>query len=485
MSQTEQFKDLKTSIPSIELGGSPVAANSTATASAPAQSSASNGNNASVSYVAAKPAVQSVDTSFARTAHQAAPIKTQAAAPLSPYQALTQSHGSAQTSTEASSQASVDTQVKASAEAHPTEPHSSAFEPAEIKANMAQLHAHMQENVPSFIQNAAPQPRVGGKPSSLKKLRSYDDTKNVHKYKRFTPVMAWNMCAAHTWPAAILPVGLAIACAAAHTGTVSFSVALCLLVICVLMQSAANVFNDYYDYVKGTDDSDADVEESDAVLVYNDVNPRDAFNFGAGLLIVAFAIGIYVIVRAGFIPLLIALIGAAFVVMYSSGKTPISYLPIGEVTSGFVMGGLIPLACYVSLTGSFTWLSLLWGLPTIIGIALIMMTNNTCDIERDKEASRQTLPVMLGRDTARNVYHALVYLWLLAIVVLVCAYFFTGIILLPLMLLSCYPLLKALLSNPLSSKSRVAGMSQICGLNIALGAWYIACILLSMATFAI
>ena len=47
---------------------------------------------------------------------------------------------------------------------------------------------------------------------------------------------------------------------------------------------------------------------------------------------------------------IIALIGAMFVIVYSAGKSPVSYLPLGEIISGFVMGGMIPLAIVDVLT---------------------------------------------------------------------------------------------------------------------------------------
>ena len=55
--------------------------------------------------------------------------------------------------------------------------------------------------------------------------------------------------------------------------TVSISLAIALLAICILMQSAVNTFNDYYDFVKGADSLDDDVEEYDATLVYNNGEP--------------------------------------------------------------------------------------------------------------------------------------------------------------------------------------------------------------------
>lgn len=307
------------------------------------------------------------------------------------------------------------------------------------------------------------------------------NNQDKQSFGRLTLTMACNLAAPHTWPAAILPTSVAFACAAATGSTVSLSMSCVLLAICILMQSSVNTFNDYYDYVKGADSIDDDVDPSDAVLLYNNVNPRSALALAVGLLITAFALGIYVIWQTGIIPLIIGIIGAVFVVLYSAGKTPISYLPIGEVVSGVVMGGLIPLACYYVLSGSLTPLAFLWALPEILGVGLIMFTNNTCDIEKDIDANRHTLSVVLGREKARRAYHAVLYTWIIAIVVLVAFYFTKGLIALPFMILSAYPMLKALLANPLAPQSRQAAMSQVCGVNIALGAWYTAAIFASNA----
>ncbi|WP_165054973.1 MULTISPECIES: prenyltransferase [unclassified Adlercreutzia] len=291
--------------------------------------------------------------------------------------------------------------------------------------------------------------------------------------------MAWLLAAPHTWPASILPVLLACACAYATTGVLSATMACALLVICVLMQSAVNTLNDYFDYVKGTDSKEDNVEASDAVLVYNNVNPASALRLALGMLAAAFALGIYPIMQAGWIPLAIALVGALIVFLYSGGKTPISYLPIGELVSGFVMGGLIPLACYQVLTGSLDGRALLWAVPTVIGIGLIMLTNNTCDIEKDVAAQRKTLAVLLGRARAVRLYHALMYAWVAAVVVIVGVWFSGGLVVMPFMLLAVYPIANALRKNPLVSPARIGAMAQICSLNVALGAFYAAAVLAS------
>ena len=288
--------------------------------------------------------------------------------------------------------------------------------------------------------------------------------------------MALQIAAPHTWPAAILPALIAMACAAANGHAVSAVMALVLLAICILMQAAVNTFNDYYDYVKGSDSAEDNVDPTDAVLVYNNVNPRSALMLAIGFLVVAVALGAYVIWQAGWIPLAIGIVGAIVVVLYSAGKTPISYLPIGELMSGFVMGGLIPLACYQAITKCFDPIMLVWALPTIIGVGLIMLTNNTCDVEKDIESGRKTLPVLLGRSRARTLYHALVWIWIALVIVNVLIWFSGGWPVLVFMLAASIPLLKALLSNPLAPPARIGAMAQICSVNIALGAFYAAAV---------
>ncbi len=76
------------------------------------------------------------------------------------------------------------------------------------------------------------------------------------------------------------------------------------------------------------------------------------------------------------------------------------------------MGGLIPLGVSGCADGPADFWILLWSLPLVLGISLIMMTNNGCDVEKDLRAGRHTLPSLLGRKRARLLYRCLTVLWL-------------------------------------------------------------------------
>lgn len=310
-----------------------------------------------------------------------------------------------------------------------------------------------------------------------------EERKGKASYSPLTPSLAFQLAAPHTWVAAIMPVLLSyIYCAVTYSGKLSIFLALILLVICVLMQSAVNTLNDYFDYKKGTDSAENSSEDAfDAVLVYNKLNPKSVLGLAIVFLAVAAVLGLYLVSLTSWILLAIGLVGALIVFLYSGGKTPISYLPIGELVSGFVMGGLIPLACCYTLSGVFEPLVLLVSLPIIFGIGMILFTNNTCDIEKDIPAQRKTMSVLLGREKAPNYYHAAVLVWIVVIVALTGVFYPTGMPFVMIMVLAAFPVLRAITNNPLTQQSRTAAMSQIVTLNVIFGSFY--CLALAAGSF--
>lgn len=313
---------------------------------------------------------------------------------------------------------------------------------------------------------------------------------NNTSFSPLTPKLMWELAAPHTWAASIFPVLIGSSLAMATTSTVyglHINVVMCciLLVICVLFQSAVNTVNDYYDYIKGTDTKENQDDPTDAVLVYNNVNPHAALRFAITLIAIAFVLGIYVIISAGIIPLLIALVGVAVIFLYSGGKTPISYLPIGEIVSGFVMGGLITLAVFQALTQRFSWIVLLFSIPQMLGIALIMFTNNGSDIDKDILAHRKTMPVLVGHKHVDALYNAIIYIWTASICVIILGWFTNGWFILPFMLLAVHPVARNLMNIPLGPNTRAAKFGLCTSLNIILGTFYALAIVASTATIVL
>lgn len=240
----------------------------------------------------------------------------------------------------------------------------------------------------------------------------------MEQFGVLTPKLALRLAAPHTWPASVCPALLGEFYCLLSGYPMSAAEGVALLFSCILMQSAVNTFNDFFDYVKGTDSEEDCVDASDSVLVYEHVKPVHALLLGAGFLVAAGVIVLPLLLTAGMAPIAVGAVGCVVVILYSGGPVPLSYLPVGELVSGFVMGGLIPLGILAALTGMFHWSVLAASLPLILGIGLIMMTNNSCDIEKDVKAGRRTLPVLLGRRHAVWLYRAVVLFWIVLLCVL-------------------------------------------------------------------
>ena len=215
-----------------------------------------------------------------------------------------------------------------------------------------------------------------------------------------------------SWIASLAPALFALLFCALRGYPVGFGRGLLLLLACVLLQSAVNTFNEYFDFVKGTDSVDDCLKRSDATLVYGDADPKKAFALAFGYLAAGAVFGLLACLGRGLLPLLIGAVGALVVWSYSGGSTPLSYLPLGEVVSGLAMGGFIPLGIAACADGRLHPEVLLTSLPLILGIALIMMSNNGCDIEKDRRAGRRTLPLLLGRERSLRLYRLLCGLWI-------------------------------------------------------------------------
>ena len=286
------------------------------------------------------------------------------------------------------------------------------------------------------------------------------------------------LAAPHTWPASVFPVLLAAALAVAFEGAFSPLVFILVLLAAVLLQSSVNTINDYYDFVKGSDVVENSNDPNDAILVYNNVNPKHVRLLGFGFMAAALLLGVYPVYRGGPATLVIGACGCLVIVAYSAGKKPISYLPLGEIVSGTVMGTLITAAVFSALTGHIAGEIFFLSIPLIFGIGLIMMTNNICDIERDIITGRRTFPVLLGRARAKVVYLVCAGIWLAVEVICIAACFRNGLILVLILLLATFLVWRRLFSLPLTPQRRESCMGTIVAANLCANTAYVAAILM-------
>lgn len=225
----------------------------------------------------------------------------------------------------------------------------------------------------------------------------------------------------HYWGVSIIPVILGSALAFTVGGHFDLLVFALLLPAAVLMHCVVNAYNHLFDYLRGTDGAENRDNPRYPILYYG-VNPLYVLFLGILYLFLALLLSVYVIFHSGFALLVIGVIGAVVAVTYSGGPFPLSHYPLGELASGFTMGGLIPFAAYYGMTASLDFQVLLFALPMILTIGLVCYVNNICDMEKDR-VNRRTLPILIGRERASKSFR-LVYAMTWCIALILAALFF-------------------------------------------------------------
>ncbi len=297
---------------------------------------------------------------------------------------------------------------------------------------------------------------------------------NLNQYKSLTPRLALNLAAPHTWAASILPALFGDIYCLQQGIELSWWKGILLVAACIFLQSAVNTLNDYFDFIKGNDSEEDFVERSDAVLIYEKVSPRSVLYLAIYYVCSGAVLGLTSCAGSGMVPILIAVVGGAVIFLYSGGPLPLSYLPIGELVSGVVMGGLIPLGIAACADGSVHWKICVYSIPLTLGIALIMMSNNGSDIEKDIKADRNTLPTCLGRERTRILYRGIMILWIFMVVLLpVAALGAIGWISLLLIILGGLKTIRTQFSYTLNPEQRIRVMKGIAKTNLILNGAYI------------
>src|SRR5665213_2000737 len=212
----------------------------------------------------------------------------------------------------------------------------------------------------------------------------------------------WLMAARpRTLPAAIAPV--LVGTALAGFGHVFHPLRfLAALLGAIFIQVGTNLSNDYSDARRGADADDrlGPVRVTAGGLVPpKQVLVATYVSFGLAVLA-----GVYLIVVAGW---LLLVIGAASIlagVLYTGGPRPYGYEGLGEVFV-FLFFGLVAVAgSYFVQRKDLPWEAFALAVPVGLLASAILVVNNVRDLETDRRAGKRTLAVRLGRGRTRALY---------------------------------------------------------------------------------
>ncbi len=193
-----------------------------------------------------------------------------------------------------------------------------------------------------------------------------------------------------------------------------FNVALALLVLTgmIAVHAASNIINDYFDTAYGVDRPGAPTTLYRIhPLLHKVLSPRELIVMALVLYSIAVLIGFYFIILRGWPVAVLAIMGIFAGLEYTAEPLKYKYHGLGEIFVFLIWGPLMTLGSYFVQTGSWQGYQtvLVISVPLGIWVALVLLANNLKDMSYDYEMRIVTVPILLGRDKAFNLFAGMAY----------------------------------------------------------------------------
>lgn len=216
-----------------------------------------------------------------------------------------------------------------------------------------------------------------------------------------TPQAWWMAARPKTLPAAISPVVVGTAFAAAD-GRFNAMPALAALLAALLLQIGSNFANDYFDAIKGADTADRigpTRVTASGLISHASMRAGMAAVFGLAALI-----GLYLVWVGGWPILAIGAASILAALAYTGGPKPFGYLGLGDLFVFVFFGPVAVGGTYYVQAQTLTASVLVASIALGALITAILVVNNLRDIESDRRAGKHTLAVRLGAPATRKEY---------------------------------------------------------------------------------
>ena len=197
-------------------------------------------------------------------------------------------------------------------------------------------------------------------------------------------------------------IGSALAIADTHWQVQWIPIVLCFL-FAFVMQIDANFVNDYFDFLKGTDDEQRLGPKRACAQGWVSISAMRKALLLTTLL--ACAIGLPLIVYGGWRMILIGLLCVVFCFLYT---THLSYIGMGDLLV-LLFFGIIPVTAtyYLALPDgnrSLTVECLMQSVACGLVVDTLLVVNNFRDIDNDRRTGKRTLIVAIGSQWGLRLY---------------------------------------------------------------------------------
>ncbi len=209
--------------------------------------------------------------------------------------------------------------------------------------------------------------------------------------------------------ATFAPMGLAGIVALAD-GVFDAPLFLLALIGTLLLQSAANLINEYADFRRGADQLK---QAGQGMTIKKRIlSPESVLRGAIATTLGGCLLGLFLLSQSGPLLWLIGIGGVFVAVCYTAGPFPLAYKGLGEIAAAVFMGPAIVVGAYYVMqpeVSSGRIAELCWiSLPIAFMVAAILHANNIRDMEADRAVNKRTLAVIFGLRFARAEFVFLV-----------------------------------------------------------------------------
>lgn len=183
------------------------------------------------------------------------------------------------------------------------------------------------------------------------------------------------------------------------TETVDWKLGLLAVLGIILFHAAGNMWSDYFDYTSGVDRVEG-AYSSDSSLVREVFTPKQLRNFALSVLVVAIAVGLYLLWQTGWTLLWIGIGG----LICTLGYPYLKYHALGDLDILLAYGFLPAIGTSYVAIGEIDWRVLWVALPIGLLVDSILHANNTRDMQTDRQASIRTMAHGLGKRLSVALY---------------------------------------------------------------------------------
>lgn len=208
--------------------------------------------------------------------------------------------------------------------------------------------------------------------------------------------------------ATVVPILLGAVIAWARTGIFHWGYFLCTMAGGLLLHTGANVANDYYDHLSGTDDLNVEFVRpftgGSRMIQEGLLTSRAVLSGALTALALAAIIGLYLTYVRGPLIIILGIIGIFSGFFYTAPPVNLASRGIGEFFIGLNFGVLMTLGAYYVQTGFLAWEPAVASVPVGLLITAILYINEFQDAPADGSAGKAHLVVRLGRKKAVQGY---------------------------------------------------------------------------------